>query len=403
MAEDSTKATYDCMVLSGGGAKGAYGAGAAKAVHAYRDYKGIMSPVCYIGASAGALNAYILASSGPDALIAFWRKITKASVLGTDAKPSITRIATRLRRRGPFSIYDNTNLEKLIWDNARLGDLKSPLIIAVTDYTTGDLKAFYSHPLIEDLVREDAKRDAWTRRLAHLRRIESDKNLVHALLASAAIPVYFPPVEITYSHSGTQERGWFIDGGVGNNTPTREAAYFFRLIERLKVGHAGTVYCVVQESPRTFLDGDDRMGILEIFKRTTDVYQSVHTTPIVNAWSRINDEVEEQHQRVEIFGAWLAGVGISKANVERIHQKAEEIFARLGGRAPRVSAPFVAIKPSTDLGDFLNFTKNYAETLIAHGYTDALATLARTPDPAHPGQMLLDKGGFEVLAKRRLW
>ena len=53
--------TFDCLVLSGGGAKGAYGAGVAKALSAYRRLKEVRGPVCYIGASAGALNAVMVA------------------------------------------------------------------------------------------------------------------------------------------------------------------------------------------------------------------------------------------------------------------------------------------------------------------------------------------------------
>src|SRR6476646_9242298 len=61
--------TFDCLVLSGGGAKGAYGAGVAKALMAYRQLKDIRGPICYVGASAGALNAYVLATANADELV----------------------------------------------------------------------------------------------------------------------------------------------------------------------------------------------------------------------------------------------------------------------------------------------------------------------------------------------
>ena len=57
------------------------------------------------------------------------------------------RVATR-----PFSIYANTGLERLIRANASLATIKSPLIIAATDYTRGELKAFYASKLIDRLV-----------------------------------------------------------------------------------------------------------------------------------------------------------------------------------------------------------------------------------------------------------
>lgn len=48
--------TYDCLVLRGGGAKGAYSAGVSKALFVYRKLKNIDHAICYIGTSSGALN-----------------------------------------------------------------------------------------------------------------------------------------------------------------------------------------------------------------------------------------------------------------------------------------------------------------------------------------------------------
>jgi predicted acylesterase/phospholipase RssA len=54
---------YDCLVLSGGGAKGAYGAGVAKALWEYRKLKNVDTKLCLVGTSAGALNAAVLATA----------------------------------------------------------------------------------------------------------------------------------------------------------------------------------------------------------------------------------------------------------------------------------------------------------------------------------------------------
>ena len=78
--------------------------------------------------------------------------------------------------------------------------------------------------------------------------------LIKALLASSAIPIFFPPVEITVTHSGSPETGWYIDGGVGNHTPTREAAYFSRYVKEKNLGHVGLVVCVKQDPPRLLRD-----------------------------------------------------------------------------------------------------------------------------------------------------
>lgn len=72
----------DCLVLSGGGAKGSYGAGVAQALYRFRALKGIRTKLCFIGTSAGALNAAVLADRGPDDLIRFWLSVDNRAVLG---------------------------------------------------------------------------------------------------------------------------------------------------------------------------------------------------------------------------------------------------------------------------------------------------------------------------------
>src|SRR5712691_8816377 len=73
---------YDCLVLSGGGAKGAYGAGVAKALWEYRKLKKVDTKLCVVGTSAGALNAAVLATAEADNLVSFWTTATSRQVLG---------------------------------------------------------------------------------------------------------------------------------------------------------------------------------------------------------------------------------------------------------------------------------------------------------------------------------
>src|SRR5215471_12579901 len=119
--------TFDCLVLSGGGAKGAYGAGVAKALMAYRQLKDIRGPICYVGASAGALNAFVLATATADDLVAFWQTATRRKILGARFPTPAMRAMLRLAAR-PFSIYSNAGLENLIRANACIETIKSPLI-----------------------------------------------------------------------------------------------------------------------------------------------------------------------------------------------------------------------------------------------------------------------------------
>jgi predicted acylesterase/phospholipase RssA len=406
---EATSKIYDCLILSGGGAKGAYGAGVAKALDVFRTYRGIDHSVCYVGASAGALNAYMLASGSPDQLIDFWLEATNLSVLGVIVRNArfqgLKRWVLTFASASPYSIYSNQALRSLISKTASLKTLKSPLILACTDYTQGALAAFYSSDLIEKLVQEDAREPASRRRLGHFRKIESDKMLVDALLASSAIPVFFPPVRIRSTAGGAPSASWYVDGGVGNHTPTREAAYFFRYLEEMRLGKSGTAFCVSQDPPRTIQESE-QLDFSDILKRTMEVYHNVHTKPIVTAWKRINVEVAEILKKLAKFEEWVNALDLSEEARRDIIREVGEQFGKMGGRTPRLGVPLVEIEPSVPLGDALNFDPARARENIEHGFTDTLKTLRGTRDRSEGApndRTLLDAAEFDTLLSTRLF
>jgi NTE family protein len=276
----ATVPTYDALVLSGGGAKGAYGAGAAKALWMYRRLKKVDRPLCFFGASAGALNAAVLATDGADGLVRLWRSMTNHLVLGVRIKSPRYQGAKSwlkgvFKREQLYHIYSSAALFKLIrekTDFSRLGD--SHVIIAATNYTEGRLKAFYYSKVLGRSVSDDNLLPVAERRLRHLEPLTEE--IFHScLLASASIPVFFPPVQIGKS--------LYIDGGVGNNTPTREAAYFMRNLEKQGIGKAGEVYCIMLEPPGARQEGPAAHTLVDVVDRTLAVYHYIHTTPIIDA------------------------------------------------------------------------------------------------------------------------
>jgi NTE family protein len=242
-------ATFDCVVLSGGGAKGAYSAGVCKALFEYRRLKGVDTQLCFIGTSAGALNACIIAALGEDKLLEFWRnKVNNQTILGVRITNAKSQFALKIVVHPlsaafgkPFAIYPSATscLRKLIdqvvpeTPDAKNGAAKESLftkladkhvIFTATNYTTGRLHSFYNSSLFDKFVKEDAKLPIEKQRLSHCKIIGDQKQLTDCLLASSAVPVFFPPVQM--------DDGLYIDGGVGNNTPTREAAYFMRFLDQ---------------------------------------------------------------------------------------------------------------------------------------------------------------------------
>lgn len=372
---------FDCLVLSGGGAKGAYGAGVAKALERFRKLKQIQSHLCYIGTSAGALNAAVLASGGADQLIRFWLSVTNRAVLGVRVRNFKFQALIRwLTRTQPFAIYPNRALNRLISANVSLDSLKDKhVVVATTDYSRGKLKAFYVSDLADTFLDADVKLPIERRRLAHWRKVEDQNTLVRALLASASIPVFFPPVKlqcrVKTDHGFINEAGWYVDGGVGNHTPTREAAYFLRYLEELNLGKAGEVYCVKQDPPRMIEEGEHRFGASDIFKRTLDVYHYLHMEPIIKAWFRINVEVRDHSRRVDRFLEWLQAQNLSPTVLKSISDRIVEGLGTLGGGTGRLSAPMTEIEPQSSLGDTLDFEPRRISEHIKRGYSEMLAVL----------------------------
>ncbi|MEJ0060855.1 MAG: patatin-like phospholipase family protein [Terricaulis sp.] len=396
---------YHCLVISGGGAKGAYGAGAAKAIENYRAKKKITNPLVYVGASAGALNAYLLASAGADEAIRFWRQANNRNILGVWVRWPFWNfvcgwLISKVPGRGPFSIYSNKALAKLIADNVHLDALKAPLVIATTDYTRGELRAFYSHPLVAAAVAEDAKLKDGARRLGHLREIKTDELLRAALLASSAIPIFFPPVSMEIEHNGQTETNWFVDGGVGNHTPTREAAYVLRYyfgdqLKKPQLLEESVVYCISQDPPRT-IQGKPKLKFFDILMRTQEVYHHVHTKPIIKAWHRINQEVDKQKDRVSLFRSWIATLVLTPELKQEIGAKVQKEFLNLGGdEAPRLSAELIEFEPQANLGNAMDFKPAAAESAITLGYADTLSALR------YAGK--LDKAEHEALLNEKIW
>lgn len=359
----------DCVVLSGGGAKGAYGAGVAKAIAVYRDLKRVQSSVCYIGTSAGALNAAVLAGADADALIGFWTSVTPRVILDARIRsPRFQGALHFLTRRRFFSIYGNKGLRKLIGESIQLPPIQqsdSHLIIAVTNYTRGKLEAFYVSPLIQQFVSDDAARLPDQQRIQHFRKIGTQADLEKSLLASAAIPIFFPPVDINDE--------WYIDGGIGNHTPTREAAYFLRYIAHKRLGQAGDVFCIKQDPPRNIKNKEATLPATDVLKRTLEIYHHVHTGPIVRAWSRINDEVRDYEQRLAAFLQWLSTQSISASVQASIAQQLQQQLGTLGRATARQDlGELIEVEPSMELGDTLDFDPAQIRKTIEWGYLDML-------------------------------
>jgi len=217
----------NALVLTGGGARGAYQAGVLKAYVEMLDEAGLPVPFSILtGISAGSLNAAGLTSGIDDPLHAvlrlaeFWAELKTSHVYRTDY-PSLIANAFRWgwdlffgglhHNTAILSLVDTTPLRELIVRRLDFGDLHANLAagrleaLALTsvDYESCDCVTF---------IESTAPHVAWTR---VRRRSMEVKIEVDHLMASAALPVVFPPVWIGNHYYG--------DGGLRNHSPLSPA------------------------------------------------------------------------------------------------------------------------------------------------------------------------------------
>jgi NTE family protein len=217
------------LVLAGGGARGAYEAGAISVLLPELERRG-QRPTVYVGTSVGAINAVLLAASqhlpadeAAAEMVGLWERLDKSDVM--------TPI---LRRQGPLaalryagellsipgvrlpSVLDPTPLHASLdrwigWDalhrNVRDGLVDSVAAVC-TSARTGRSVVFV----------EEREERAFNR--SHAVAYVSATIEREHVLASAAIPLLFPPIQVK---SPERARGWYFDGGTRLNAPIKPA------------------------------------------------------------------------------------------------------------------------------------------------------------------------------------
>jgi NTE family protein len=213
------------LVLSGGGARGAYEVGAL--THIAEQLPGLLARIRVItGTSVGAVNGAFLACRGvtPDAvreLAHIWSGLAMDDLVRIDRSgvrellaAGGKRLIGRPAKSPAIGVLDVSGISKLVQERAdwralrrvvRSGRLDG-VGFAATDIATGRTRLFVDHArhVVPRWPRGD---DA-----------AEPEPVVFApshILASAAIPLLFPPVRV-----GTR---WYVDGGVRYNTPLAPA------------------------------------------------------------------------------------------------------------------------------------------------------------------------------------
>ncbi|MEM8608000.1 MAG: patatin-like phospholipase family protein [Myxococcota bacterium] len=314
------------LILSGGGARGAYEVGVLEYIFSeFLDVQGCPPKVDLIsGTSVGAVNGAFVAShleDVPDAakhLVALWTGLELADVLGFGLKQAAGLYRVLLGGREARGIFDPTNLSAVVgrniqWRrlrrNIRTGALQA-LTVSTTHVGTGQPVIF-----VDSAPGVGIPKSLGLHALVRRARVGQ-----HHVLASAAIPLVFPPVEI-----GDEIH---CDGGLRLNTPMGPSIHLG--MNRLLVIGLSTPTMIGRQAVR---DGQFP-GAPYMLGKVLNAFLLDHVNTDLLDVQRINDYLKDG---IRAYGPEF---------IDRINEAAK---AR-GALAPRRLVSSLVLRPSVDIG-----------------------------------------------------
>ncbi len=282
------------LVLAGGGARGAYEAGALSVLLPYLEQRG-ERPGIVLGTSIGALNGSFLAATAHlpaigslDRLVELWGEVQFSDIIGPlVSPPQLGRVLRyvggllRISHSQVPALLDTTPLPGLLarlidfdglHDNVERGLVS--LAVAATSYATGESVVFHEGPP-GVVVPADLRRA--------IRYVPSRVERAH-VQASASIPVAFSATEITEPPAAA---GWYGDGGTRLNTPIKPA---------LKLGAKRIVVIGLNSSA---LPCDAQSGQPDVFDGAAQVVQALLADPLaqdVATLASVNRQLAEHDE-----------------------------------------------------------------------------------------------------------
>jgi NTE family protein len=379
------------LVLAGGGARGAYEAGALSTLLPYLEKRG-ERPGIVLGTSIGALNAshvadsaHLPAKESADSLIELWRQVQFSDIVGPIVSlrefGRVLRYFGGLRKNSRWSspaLLDTSPMPALLdalikfpqlHDNVDQGLVA--LAVVATSYATGGSVVFHEGPH-GVTVPADPKR-----------AIDYFPSVIDRshVQASASIPVAFPATPVQEPAAAA---GWYGDGGTRLNTPIKPA---------LMLGAERVVVIGLNSSAPPL---HPETGPPDIFDGAAQYIQALLADPIaqdVETLSGYNREVagagatrSSRAGRKEVPYIFVA-----PRDRMTVGERAAEIFSqRLSGVKALIRAPdltllgtFIGAGKDASRGElfsFLFFATEFHNALIDLGRSDAERWLAMTHD-----------------------
>lgn len=361
------------LVLSGGGARGAYQVGVLQGLSEILKKEKIKPPFRILsGTSAGAINTAKLASTqtdfhtAVDELIQIWTHIKTDQVFKADIM-SINKIGLSSLLGGKQkrfnSVLDTTPLRNLIEKNCDFSLVQANLdkglfdtvIITANNYSRNSAVSF-----IQTAARVNETKIKWkeVRRRAVYAEMKSDH-----ILASSSIPMLFPPIQINGEPYG--------DGCVRNSTPCSPS---------IRMGANKLLVIGVRSNSTT----EKQM------REETKLIHEVSMVRILNTLLNavMLDSVEQDVQRIQRLNelhdeAVASNKSFKATKLRKIpaicispSQDIGEIARHKAHHIPRILRmtinAFGELDEASELLSYLLFDADFCKSLISMGYEDCL-------------------------------
>lgn len=354
------------LYLAGGGARGAYQAGVLKAISHILQVKTL--PFAMVsGVSVGSINAAILAQyaddfpAGADKLETLWTEIHCDQIFNAsnyDFGKSLLRNMSHLfvKDPQPGNLLDTKPLHHFINKNINFDQIKvnieqnrlETMEVISHCYETQQTVSFYQH--------KEPTFDDWLYPRHVSKRVEMGRDHI---LASSALPLFFPTIKINGYHYG--------DGSMGLVSPLRGAVRFnvekililgtrqlpaFEKPEKLHRNDIGLAHILGNMLNGIFLDNLDRD--IEMVNHMNDI------TQLLSIWKKRScpwRPIETLHLRPSLDIAKLA----------------QKDFVTMPTLLRLMLNMLGAQSHSGDLLSFLLFEPEFTKDLIELGYNDTLA------------------------------
>lgn len=365
------------LILSGGGARGAYQVGVLKGLAEILKQSQVKNPFQILsGVSAGAINCAHLASHieqfdvATEKLVYLWSQISSEQVFKTDFL-SLNKFSLGLFGEKKLnSLLDTAPLKVLIDKNCDFSKIQKNLdqkliesvIITANNY---DLNSAFS--FIQRATSSQNEKAIWneSRRHAELTEINSSH-----IMASSAIPMLFPPIQIK-SH-------FFGDGCVRNNTPCSPS---------IRMGAEKLFVIGVRTQVK-----QEKKSSTETLNQTTDQGSTQPKEPsmirILNTLLNavLLDSVEQDVQRIQRINDLVSKADAKSKELHSLKtipalcispsENIGEIARHYAHHLPRLLrmtiSTFGNLDDASEILSYLLFNSQFCSKLIDMGYKDAL-------------------------------